>query len=477
MVPMAWALVGATTERPDEGREVGDFYNVVAPSGADPWVIRHTDGRYYATVTTGRDVVLWRSETLSGLGGGERKVVWTPPREGPQSRDLWAPELHRLGDAWFLYFAADDGENARHRMYVLENPSPDPFEGRFTLKGKVSDPAADRWAIDGTVLPLGGRLYFLWSGWEGDEDVRQDLYIAPMSNPWTLSGPRVRISRPTLPWETRGGPPAVNEGPQVLVRGDKVHVVFSASGSWTDHYALGLLTARADADPLSPSSWSKHPEPVFASGRGVFAPGHASFVASPDGREDWIVYHAAKHRGSGWSRLIRAQRFLWTADGVPEFGSPADPDRPIPLPSGEPRRRRFEAELAAIEGDARPSPDPTASGGSKVVGLGSPRDAITLNISVDAAGTYLIAARASRRSSGKAAASHRLTVNAGAAREVRYEDSGGGWSNAFLALPLEAGANRLRFAPGDHTAELDCLDLVLAPLPRAASVEEAAPRR
>ena len=25
---------------------------------------------------------------------------------------------------------------------------------------------------------------------------------------------------------------------------------------------------------------------------GVFGPGHNSFVKSPDGREDWIVYHA-----------------------------------------------------------------------------------------------------------------------------------------------------------------------------------------
>jgi GH43 family beta-xylosidase len=247
----------ATAAEP--GREVGNFFNVLAPDGADPWVWRHTDGRYYLTMTTGRNLTVVRSETLSGLGGGERKVVWTPPEFGPASRNLWAPELHQIDGKWYLYYAADDGDNARHRMYVLENEAADPFLGAFRWKGKLSAPGEDRWAIDGTVFRAGGTLYFLWSGWEGDEDVRQLLYLAPMRDPWTLAGPRVEISRPTLPWEVRGAPPAVNEGPEVLVRGGSVFVVYSASGSWTDHYCLGLLSAPAGANLLDPASWTKRP--------------------------------------------------------------------------------------------------------------------------------------------------------------------------------------------------------------------------
>jgi len=36
-----------------------------------------------------------------------------------------------------MYFAADDGSNKNHRMYVVENPSPDPMEGTWEFKGKV----------------------------------------------------------------------------------------------------------------------------------------------------------------------------------------------------------------------------------------------------------------------------------------------------------------------------------------------------
>jgi GH43 family beta-xylosidase len=86
---------------------------------------------------------------------------------------------------------------------------------------------------------------------------------------------------------------------------------------------------------LNPSSWVKNAAPVFAKTDKVFGPGHASFVKSPDGTEDWIVYHAAKYRGSGPDRNIRIQRFDWNADGSPNFGQPVDPEIFLKVPSGE----------------------------------------------------------------------------------------------------------------------------------------------
>src|SRR5262249_14971821 len=162
--------------------------------------------------------------------------------------------------------------------------------GEFVLRGKVFDPHPDKWAIDGTLLEVRGRLFFVWSGWEGDEDIRQNLYIAPMSDPLRLSGPRVEISRPQFAWEKAGSDPQhrvpeVNEGPEVLIRSNLVHIVYSASGSWTDDYCLGILTARLDDDLLSPAAWKKAEQPVFQRTRGVPGPGHCSFVKSPSGAE------------------------------------------------------------------------------------------------------------------------------------------------------------------------------------------------
>jgi GH43 family beta-xylosidase len=176
-----------------------------------------------------------------------------------------------------------------------------------------------------------GRLYFIWSGWPGEENVTQNLYIAPMANPWTISGPRTQISKPELLWEVHGRP-LVNEGPQILRNGKRVFIVYSASGSWTDHYCLGLLELTGN-DPLNASAWSKAQQAVFSRTENVFGPGHASFVKSPDGREDWIVYHAAKRQGSGWDRNVRMQQFGWNTDGTPNFGKPVSAGVPLPVPS------------------------------------------------------------------------------------------------------------------------------------------------
>lgn len=455
------ALLAASQPAPAADPGVRNFFNVVAPDGADPWVVRHTDGMYYATMTTGDNVTLWRSATLTGIGSGEQKVIWRPPAKGPNSKEIWAPELHRLRGKWYIYYAADDGENANHRMYVLENGSDDPFQAAFADKGKIADPAADRWAIDGTAFEFGGRLYFLWSGWEGTENVQQILYIAPMENPWTLAGPRVEISRPTHPWEKRGEPPSINEGPQVLVKDGTVHVVYSAAGSWTDHYCLGLLTAKAGSDLLNPASWRKHPEPVFQTGNGVIAPGHCSFTKSPDGKEDWIVYHTARFPGAGWDRLVRAQPFTWNGDGTPRFGEPADPNAPIPLPGGEPPRRRYEAEA----GNANSVREATASTGAAVRVGDRANGPVEVAVRAERNGTYNLTVRFSNRSADKRPAV--VTVSAGnaAPRPVQCEYTGeGNWSNAAVRVVLKAGPTAIRFVPRRGTVLLDSIDVSAAGL-------------
>jgi GH43 family beta-xylosidase len=303
----------------------------VAPSGADPWVVRWA-GVYYYCHAKANAVRVSRAARLQDVARAEPAVVWAPRRGTPWSRELWAPELHRLDGRFYVYVAASDGRNRNHRMYVLEGDPVDP-QRPFRLKGRITDPE-DRWAIDGTVLAMDDRRrYFVWSGWEGAENVAQSLYVAPLWNPWTIGERRVRISTPEHAWE-RNARPFVNEGPAVLRGpGGRVFVVYSAGGSWTDDYSLGLLSLDGD-DPMLPGAWTKRPFPVFSSTRHVFGPGHCSFVKSPDGAEDWIVYHAARHRGAGWKRDVRMQRFGWTADGEPDFGIPVAPGLALEPPSG-----------------------------------------------------------------------------------------------------------------------------------------------
>ncbi|MEO6148748.1 MAG: glycoside hydrolase family 43 protein, partial [Mucilaginibacter sp.] len=266
------------------------------------------------------------------------KLAWIPPAGQMYSSNIWAPELHYLDGKWYVYFAGDNGNDGNHRMHVLENASDDPTKGTWTYKGKIGDDS-NIWAIDGSVFEHGGKRYFMWSGWKfqnGSQSGIQQIYIAEMSNPWTITGARYMISEPTYDWEMVG---LVNEGPEILknAAGD-VFLVYSASGCWTDEYKLGMMKLTG-TDPLVQANWTKYSTPVFQKNiaNSVYSPGHNSFFKSPDGTEDWIIYHAnnAAGLGCGGSRSTRMQKFTWNEDGTPNFGVPKSLSESLPAPSGE----------------------------------------------------------------------------------------------------------------------------------------------
>ena len=332
---------------PVQAQSVKTFTNPLFSAGADPWCM-YKNGFYYYTHTTGNNITLWKTTTIAQLKTAKKKIVFTPPKSGPYSKEIWAPEIHFLKGKWYIYFAADSGNNADHRIWVLENSSPDPLKGKWKMKGKLTTPD-DKWSIDGSVFEHKKQLYFIWSGWDGDTNGQQNIYITKMINPWTLNNKRSKISTPELEWETHGDlnnpndvPHVnVNEGPEVLSHKDKLFLIYSASGCWTDFYALGMLTASAESDLMEPGAWIKNPEPVFKQSikNKVYAPGHNSFFKSPDGKEDWILYHANDKPGQGCGefRSPRAKPFTWNADGIPNFGEPVSTRLVIKIPSEKKR--------------------------------------------------------------------------------------------------------------------------------------------
>lgn len=289
---------------------------LIAGPAADPWMIFHDGFYYFCESRDSRSIHIRKAKHFLDIGQDEGICVWTPPLRGLNSRNIWAPELHFINGKWFIYYAADDGRNANHRMWVLESRTSDP-QGEYICRGSLE---TDGWAIDGTPLLMeDGRMYFIWSGWPGKVDGQQNLYIAPMGNPWTLSAKRVLISEPTESWERYEM--AINEGPQVLRRQGKLFIVYSASASWTAHYCLGMLELTG-SNLLDRRSWQKF-GPVFEKNDYFWGVGHCSFVKSPCQREDWILFHAKTEKSNGWlDRRVHAQRFDWDPAGRPNFGKP-----------------------------------------------------------------------------------------------------------------------------------------------------------
>lgn len=334
----------------------------------DPWMTRYTasDGEswYLFTCTTNDNITLWRSKTLTdNWDEAESRTVFNPDQTSgePWSTSLWAPEIHNISGAWYIIFTATpDGDNPpplqdarcpincpaiNHRMFVLAGGA-DPWTTNFTLKGEVN--TYDQFAIDGTYFHYGGEMYHIYSCWEEQTSAwPANLCITHMTDPWTVDTnftDRRIISVPNEPWERvpYGRPDtrlATNEGPQQLVNPTtgQNFVIYSAARVDTPFYCLGLLELVGN-DPMQYQSWRKHRDGcVFHQNTvaGVYGTGHASFTTSPDGSEDYVVYHAqtTPDPTANLYRTMRAQKFTWNADGTPNF--PLAENGPFPVPAGQ----------------------------------------------------------------------------------------------------------------------------------------------
>ena len=323
------------------------FYSHITNLGGDPWVTYH-DGWYYY-MYTGNGFSISRSRELDRIASNP-KYVFNISDLGFDVKELWAPELHFIDGYWYIYFTAYDnsipasatdsnGTAKNHRMYVLKSSTSDAL-GEYTFMGQIKEIESDylgdsdysldysapgHYAIDQSIFKWQEKLYAIWSGWNGYKSIGQRIYIAEMSDPCTISGSRVELSRPELAYETYDLIPAVNEAPQALIspNGKTLNIAFSVNRFDNPHYSLGLLTLKKNGDPLNADDWTKTEKPVFETSakNRTYSVGHCSFVPSPDGSEFFMVYHARRGEDIEKNpREVRVEQFYWNDDGTPYFG-------------------------------------------------------------------------------------------------------------------------------------------------------------
>lgn len=265
---------------------------------ADPYVCRHTDGTYYftASVPAYDQIILRKSDTLLGLAEAEEKVIWNRHTTGQMGAHIWAPEMHYLEGAWYIYFAAGDAEEVwRIRPYVLKCEGQNPMTDAWVEMGQMQCADEDEFSfrsfsLDATIFESMGKYYFVWAEKVGVGKAISNLYIAELESPTKLKTVQVLLTTPDYDWERIGF--WVNEGPTVLKHEGKIFLTYSASATGAC-YAMGMMSAEEGTDLLDPAVWKKERYPVLATDeeKGIYGPGHNTFVKAEDGR-DICVYHA-----------------------------------------------------------------------------------------------------------------------------------------------------------------------------------------
>lgn len=257
-----------------------------------------------------------------------------------QERDFiqtfWAPEFHVIGGELYILFAVG-GKVWGPQCYLMRLKK----GGRITEKDSWEEPVRavrsdgspltmDGITLDMTYLSAGGNSYMVWSYRKGigtPMDTGSMLYIARIkeNEPWKLAGEPVLLSRPLFGWENVNGT-INNEGPHGFVKSGKVYLTYSGGAANGYTYALGLLTADANADLTAVESWKKSGVPVlsFYSVKGEYGPGHNSFFTDEEGNL-MIAYHGETEISSNL-RCDDIRRVHFDINGEPIFDLWAERD-------------------------------------------------------------------------------------------------------------------------------------------------------
>ncbi|WP_328476030.1 glycoside hydrolase family 43 protein [Actinoplanes sp. NBC_00393] len=290
---------------------------------ADPSVLR-IGSTYIGVQSLGGGIAVRQASSPDGLAAAAARQVWS---DTGNLGEVWAPEIHYDGGRFYIYFTA--GRGAAHRMYVISSAT---AGAGYTSATRMALPD-DKWAIDGTMFVFNGQRWFVWSGWAGDTNIEQNLYIARMTSPTTTTGARYVISQPRESWERVVGNPFINEGPEAIRDPNgQLHIVYSANGSWSDQYCLADLRLRAGGNPTYVWDWYKSNGCLFGSNRATMmpgwdptlyanGPGHHTFVllngdiatSPPAGPRFPLMYHAVpKGTPYAWeNRYWYSGTFAW----------------------------------------------------------------------------------------------------------------------------------------------------------------------
>ena len=303
---------------------------------ADPFVLQH-DGHYYAYGTGSLSSEGWPFPVLHStdlVNWQQRGWSLLPPG----GDEFWAPEVVHHDGVFYMYYSAHGIDGKDHQLRVATQTSP---LGPFQDTGLILVPEQP-FTIDAHPFQdKDGQWYLFYSQdfltLDDPYRVGTGIVVDRMLDMFTLAGnPRVVI-RPHADWQLFKAQRSMYgsvydwytiEGAALRLHKDRYYCFFSG-GAWEhDNYGISYVVADHVLGPYTLPSGGQQVLLSSVQGR-VIGPGHNSFTKSPNGEQEYIVYHA-------WDPGMTARRMCidplnWD-NGTPIIKGPTWTPQPIAKP-------------------------------------------------------------------------------------------------------------------------------------------------
>lgn len=320
---------------------------VVARNFPDPAVLRHR-GVYYAFGTTGRgrtpDGRVFSVLTSRNLVDWQDAGGALTPPAGAEGADFWAPEAVLHEGTFYLYYSRGGGAigaTVGHRLHVATSSTP---QGPYTEVARLEVPAS-QFTIDAHPFrDTDGQWYLFYArdfiDAAGGYFPGTGLAVDRLVGMTRLAGQERTVLRARHPWtvfeKNRTMPLYGNqtfaqwhtlEGPFVRRHAGRYYCFYSGANFLTDRYGVDYCVAEHPLGPYAEAGGGQGARVLHSVPGHVRGPGHHSHVLGPDGRTEYLVYHAWNPAMT--ERQLCIDRLSWTAQG-PRCLGPTYTPQPVP---------------------------------------------------------------------------------------------------------------------------------------------------
>lgn len=320
--PINYKLYDESIIHEESKWNINNAHDPASFKDGETYYVFSTDAKYGGPPTGGiqirksKDLIEWE------FVGHAFNEIPSDASDWTGAKGLWAPEVAKFGDTYYLYYAASQFGKTQSFIGVATSHS---IEGPWQDQGEVVKSQQDvpgPNAIDPNItFDRDGNPWLVYGSFFGG------LYVFPID---PATGKKRVGSEETLVAKRHTSVEAAIEGPYILYHpGFDEYYLFVSYDSLFKNYHIRVGRSHSiegpylDYDGNEMTNLELPPNEVgmkilggykFGDKEGWIAPGHNSVLQ--DGNDYYIVHHARGETDPHW-HYLHVRKIVWTEDGWP----------------------------------------------------------------------------------------------------------------------------------------------------------------